>query len=891
MAQFPATIDLATLDGTSGFRLDGIDAFDRSGRSVASAGDVNGDGFADLIVGAYGGDPGGDSYAGESYVVFGKASGFAASLDLATLDGTNGFRLDGIDAFDFSGYSVASAGDVNGDGFADIIIDALGGDPGGDSGAGESYVVFGKASGFAASLDLAALNGTNGFRLDGIDADDRSGRSVASAGDINGDGFDDIAVGAFGGDPGGDSGAGESYVVFGRASGFAASLDLAALDGTNGFRLDGIDASDRSGLSVASAGDVNGDGFGDIIIGAYGGDPGGDSGAGESYVVFGRASGFAASLDLATLDGTNGFRLDGIDATDLSGWSVASAGDVNGDGFDDIVIGALRADPGGDNSAGESYVVFGGASGFAASLDLATLDGTNGFRLDGIDASDYSGSSVASAGDVNGDGFDDIIIGAYGADTSAGESYVVFGRASGFAASLDLATLDGTNGFRLDGIDASDRSGLSVASAGDVNGDGFGDLVIGAFLADPGGDSYAGETYVVFGRKPDTAVVRMGTAVGQSLAGGDFDDELVGLAGSDQLWGHGGDDELDGGTGSDTMRGGGGDDDLFGGTGNDTAVYLGAWLDYSITGAVILTITDTRGGSPDGTDTALSVENFTFANGTFTAAEIVDAAPTDIALSASTIAENSANGTVVGALSSTDANTALGDTATFTLLNSAGGRFAISGNNLVVANGSLLDFEAGASHQVTVRVTDAKGLTYDEVLTVNLTNVSPETIVGTAAANVLRGGSDRDIIHGLGGADTLAGGLGSDTLLGGSGFDRLIGGFGRDVMTGGGNRDIFDFNSTGETGKTLPTRDRITDFQRGVDDIDLSTIDAKVGVLGNQAFSFIGQSAFTGAKGQLHYKFAGTTTLVEGDVNGDKKADFQIELTGHKLLVAGDFIL
>ncbi len=464
----------------------------------------------------------------------------------------------------------------------------------------------------------------------------------------------------------------------------------------------------------------------------------------------------------------------------------------------------------------------------------------------------------------------------------------MFGKASGFAASLDLATLDGANGFRLDGIDTNDSSGISVASAGDVNGDGFADLIIGAYRA----DGSAGESYVVFGLKPDTAIVRTGSAAGQTLAGGDLDDELVGLAGSDQLWGHGGDDELDGGTGNDTMRGGAGDDDFFGGTGSDTAVYLGTWLDYAITGAGTLTITDMRGGSPDGTDTMLSVENFTFSNGTFTAAEVVDVAPTDIALSASTIAENSAHATVVGVLSSTDANAAVGDTATFTLLKSAGGRFAISGTNLVVANGKPLDFESGASHQVTVRVTDAKGLTYDEVLTVHLTNVSPETILGTAAANVLRGGSDRDIIHGLGGADTLAGGLGSDALLGGSGFDRLIGGFDRDVMTGGGNRDVFDFNFVGETGKTLPTRDVIKDFSHAQsDDIDLSTIDAMTGVFGNQKFAFIGQDAFSGVKGELHYKFAGPATLVEGDVNGDKQADFQIELTGHKLLVAGDFIL
>src|SRR3990172_4176927 len=224
MAQYPAVIDLSALTGSAGanpgFRLDGIDAGDLSGVSVASAGDVNGDGFADLIVGARLANPGGDSAAGESYVVFGKESGFAASFDLATLNGSNGFRLDGIDAGDNSGFSVASAGDVNGDGFDDLIIGAHYADPGGDGSAGESYVVFGKASGFAASFDLATLDGSNGFRLDGIDAQDFSGRSVTSAGDVNGDGFDDLIIGARSADPGGDSAAGESYVVFGKLAGF-----------------------------------------------------------------------------------------------------------------------------------------------------------------------------------------------------------------------------------------------------------------------------------------------------------------------------------------------------------------------------------------------------------------------------------------------------------------------------------------------------------------------------------------------------------------------------------------------------------------------------------------------------------------------------------------------
>lgn len=576
-------IDLSSLDGSNGFRIDGIDVADFSGRAVAGVGDFNGDGFDDLIIGAPGSDPNGDSYAGESYVVFGKAGGFGTSLDLASLNGSNGFRLDGIDLADQSGGSVAGVGDFNGDGIDDLIIGAYRADPNGDDTAGESYVVFGKAGGFGASLDLATLNGSNGFRIDGIDPDDRSGRSVAGVGDFNGDGIDDLIIGASTADANGDRNAGESYVVFGAAGGFGANLDLASLNGSNGFRIDGIDSYDNSGRSVASAGDVNGDGFDDLIIGAIGGDPNGDSFAGESYVMFGKAGGFGANLDLASLDGSNGFRIDGIDAGDRSGVEVASAGDINGDGYDDLIIGAYLADPNGASTAGASYVVFGKAGGFGASLDLASLNGSNGFRIDGIDTGDLSGYSVASAGDINGDGFDDLIIGAIGGDPNgdnfAGESYVVFGKAGGFGASLDPANLDGSNGFRIDGIDAGDGSGGSVKSAGDINGDGFDDLVIGSDNAAPNGNGGAGESYVIFGgatgTESRTPVTRTGTAAADKLTGNAGDDTFMGIGAGDVVRGGAGDDSIS--ITATTFA------DINGGRGTDTLALAGSGLSLNLT--------------------------------------------------------------------------------------------------------------------------------------------------------------------------------------------------------------------------------------------------------------------------------------------------------------------
>jgi hypothetical protein len=535
MSQFSPVLELSSMQSSQGFRIEGEAENSNSGRSVSAAGDVNGDGYADLIIGA----PGVNAGPGTTYVVFGKASGFGTKVDLYTLDGLNGFRMF-TPLTNEGGQCVASAGDINGDGYDDVIVGA-------DE---EAHVVFGRKTGFAANLDLSSLDGLDGFRIAGGD-DHHFGDQVSAAGDVNGDGFADIMIGADTGD---------AYVILGKEEAFDATVDVSPLDGADGFRIKGPRDVIWAAYSIASAGDINGDGFSDLIVGAakvheQESDYHGDNFRPLAYVVFGNGSAFPETVRLSALDGAQGFLVEGeaIRRGSSTYFEVSTAGDLNADGYDDLIVGCI----GTSDEAGYAAVVFGSAAPFAPTVALALLDGSDGFRIV-AEPYTHSGGLVSSGGDVNGDGYDDVIVGA-------GEDfYLIFGKRDGFDAQLALVEIDGNNGFKVVAPDGKAIS--SVASAGDVDGDGFDDLIAGL----PGDSDASGTSFVIFGQRPSEATIVIGSAVGNTIHGSGYEDVLSGRGGNDTLIGYSGSDVLRGGAGRDLLIGGSDEaDTLDGGLGAD----------------------------------------------------------------------------------------------------------------------------------------------------------------------------------------------------------------------------------------------------------------------------------------------------------------------------------
>lgn len=756
---FPA-VELSDVEGgIGGFVINGAAAYDRSGFTVSMAGDINGDGLADVIVGANGGDPNG-SESGTAYAVFGKADGTAVELsDVAA--GIGGFAINGVSADDGAGNAVSSAGDVNGDGLDDLIVGAQMDDPNGNA-SGASFVVFGKSSGTAVELSDVE-GGTGGFVINGVSANDAAGRSVSSAGDVNGDGLEDLIVGADGDDPnGGDSGA--SFVVFGKSDGSA--VELSDIDaGTGGFAINGAAAYDRAGVSVSSAGDINGDGLDDVVVGAWSADPNG-SYSGASFVVFGKSDG--TSVELSDVNsGTGGFAINGSAAFNLAGFSVSGAGDVNGDGLDDVIVGAFAAEPNGAAS-GASYVVFGKSDG--TTVELSDIEaGTGGFAINGVSANDQSGFSVSAAGDVNGDGLDDIIVGAYRDDpngTDSGASFVVFGKSDGTAVALsDIEA--GIGGFAARGVAMDDQAGISVSGAGDVNNDGLDDVVIGALGAAPNG-TLSGASFVLFGKaaidllaSSDTGSSSTDNVTGDRTPTIEFAAEAGVTVEIDWDDGNGFVAAASAGTGAAqqetlatpyTTNGA-----------KDIQVRLTNGLNETTVETLQIQIVSLATPGDDVIDLSFSTMN----------EEIDGLAGDDIILTGTgdDILRGMAGDDILGGGPGAD------------------GHFGGSGNDTV----TYFNASAGLTADLVIpskNTGDAAGDTYSGIQNL-IGSEFDDSLWSTFAANMIQGLGGDDQLFGRAGDDILSGNIGNDTLNGMDGNDTLNGQTGNDILDGGAGADML----------------------------------------------------------------------------------------------------
>jgi Ca2+-binding RTX toxin-like protein len=748
-------------DTLTSIRLDGAAVDDHVGVAVAAVADQDGNGLQDLLTGAPQADRDGNADAGVAYLFFTPSSPDSTDLrDLQDVESGEGYAIFGEAAGDLAGYALAGIADLNGDGRADLLVGAPGSDAGGAEG-GAAYVLWGKADDTPVQLtDIAA--GTGGFRIAGMEGE-QAGSALAALGDLNGDGKAEILVGA----PGADGGAGAAYVVFGKDS--TAEVDLSAVAaGVGGYRITGMSTGEAAGMRLAALGDVNGDGRGDMLIGS----------TGLAYVVFGKAD--TAEVSLAVVaNGLGGFAILPESWGDLDDIAVAGGGDLNRDGINDIVIGASRNGEGGLD-AGAVYVVWGGGSG---TVDLAMVaEGAGGAKVVGS-AGSFTGSSVAIAPDLDGDGAADLVIGSPGA---ALEQVSILYAPDNWQPDDNVY---GTNGDDLLGagsgsrhlVGEGDDSIYAFVGADSISAGGGNDLLDGGADADTmrggaGDDVYyvdvagdvvleeagggadtvdAGVSYTLDDevealRLSAAGLVGTGNAGDNQLLGSTGGDTLEGAEGADMLAGDAGNDSLDGGTGADSMAGGAGNDayalDDAGdvieeapGAGADTVVAsietaLGANLEV-----LVLAGGAHAGSGHDGANTLVGSAGDDSLNGLGGGDSLVGNGGDD-RLDGGTGADSMAGGA--------GNDLYLVDNLLDRAIEAAGG-----GADTVI---SAVDFTLG---------TEVEALVLTEPGHMGTGNALGNAITGTAGA---------DTLDGAGGADTMSAGAGDDTYVVDSGADAIL---------------------------------------------------------------------------------------------------------------------
>ncbi|MEE2750013.1 MAG: Ig-like domain-containing protein [Myxococcota bacterium] len=432
----------------------GAQAGDAAGGALAAGCDMDGDGRDDLLVGAPGGDIRG-SDAGQVYWLSGLAVEAGVSMDL----GVVGLTIKGETAGDEFGHALSCLGDVDGDGLDDLIASAPGNDYGGIY-AGRSYVFLG-ADLPAGNVELSSSSAN--WRLHGEATSDQSGASLGAGGDIDGDGLDDLLIGSWAHSEAGLF-SGRSYVVLASELGTNTNMGL---DNASSV-IDGMGERSRAGFNLAGIGDVDADGLSDVILGAYSEARNGDY-SGTSYIVTGEDLGASAEIELGESDQ----KLTGENGGDYSGSRVQGVGDVDGDGADDLAIGAIGSSRNGSHS-GAVYVVYASTLASWGDDSLAGAD----LILVGESAGDEAGRSISTAGDVDGDGRDDLLVGApYNNEVDAASGKVYLLLASSLPSGQVITISEADHSFT--GSSVTENTGDMVDHSGDLDGDGLPDIVVG----------------------------------------------------------------------------------------------------------------------------------------------------------------------------------------------------------------------------------------------------------------------------------------------------------------------------------------------------------------------------------------------------------------------------